>query len=281
MRHLPYNKRTLARGYIARMRLLTPTDRPRLNEVVGIVLFFAAVAMVVALATYSPWDPSWNTATYLKAQNKIGRPGAWFADLSYTAFGLTTLLMPQATVRMETAKALAESRGLANMRLLDHEPTADSGRRLTSSIEDDIEEPGEVLASSYDPLEDSDPIADPFAPTLEAAEPLSRPASPVAAAAPARPMSFGRGRRKEAAAAPPPPNTAPPAEVPAAERSLDPYEPEAAVAETAKPVVDVAAETGTPETDREREARIDEMERALENFGRRRSPDYGRRGRRR
>ncbi len=91
---MPYNKRTLARGYIARMRLLTPTDRPRLNEVVGIVLFFAAVAMVVALATYSPWDPSWNTATYLKAQNKIGRPGAWFADLSYTAFGLTAVLMP-------------------------------------------------------------------------------------------------------------------------------------------------------------------------------------------
>ena len=91
---MPYNKRTLARGYIARMRLLTPTERPRLNEAVGIVLFFAAVAMVVALATYSPWDPSWNTATYIKAQNKIGRPGAWFADLSYTAFGLTALLIP-------------------------------------------------------------------------------------------------------------------------------------------------------------------------------------------
>ena len=91
---MPYNERTLARGYIARMRLLTPTERPRLNEAVGIVLFFAAVAMVVALTTYSPWDPSWNTATYVKAQNKIGRPGAWFADLSYTAFGLTALLIP-------------------------------------------------------------------------------------------------------------------------------------------------------------------------------------------
>ena len=91
---MPYNRRTLARGYIARMRLLTPTERPRLNEAVGIVLFFAAVSMVVALATYSPWDPSWNTATYIKAQNKIGRPGAWFADLSYTAFGLTALLIP-------------------------------------------------------------------------------------------------------------------------------------------------------------------------------------------
>ncbi len=76
------------------MKLLTPTTRPRLNEVVGIVLFFAALAMLVAFATYQPWDPSWNTATHLKAQNKIGRPGAIFADLSFTVFGLSALLIP-------------------------------------------------------------------------------------------------------------------------------------------------------------------------------------------
>jgi hypothetical protein len=62
---------------------------------------------------------------------------------------------------------------------------------------------------------------------------------------------------------------------------VDPYESETAETQIVKPVVDVAAETGAPETEREREARIDEMERALETFGRRRSPDYGRRGRRR
>jgi hypothetical protein len=46
--------------------------------------------------------------------------------------------------------------------------------------------------------------------------------------------------------------------------------------------VDVASEQeGVVETEREREARIDEMERALDSFGRRRTPDYGRRGRRR
>jgi hypothetical protein len=49
-----------------------------------------------------------------------------------------------------------------------------------------------------------------------------------------------------------------------------------------EPVVDVTADEGTEvETERDREARIDEMERALESFGRRRPPDYGRRGRRR
>ena len=76
------------------MKLLTPTSRPRLNEVTGIVLFFAALAMLVAFATYQPWDPSWNTATHLKAQNKIGRPGAIFADFTLTLFGLSALLIP-------------------------------------------------------------------------------------------------------------------------------------------------------------------------------------------
>ena len=76
------------------MKLLTPTARPRLNEVTGIVLFFAALAMLVAFATYQPWDPSWNTATHLKAQNKIGRPGAIFADFTLTLFGLSALLIP-------------------------------------------------------------------------------------------------------------------------------------------------------------------------------------------
>ena len=76
------------------MKLLTPSDKPRLNEVVGVVSFFAALAMLVALATYSPWDPSWNTATSLKAVNKIGKPGAWFADISFTIFGFSALLMP-------------------------------------------------------------------------------------------------------------------------------------------------------------------------------------------
>jgi hypothetical protein len=49
------------------------------------------------------------------------------------------------------------------------------------------------------------------------------------------------------------------------------------------PVVDVQPpiEVVGEENERERDARIEEMERALENFGRRRSPDYGRRGRRR
>jgi hypothetical protein len=96
------------------------------------------------------------------------------------------------------------------------------------------------------------------------------------------PARFGRGRRREGPpaedrrvdvfAAPASPEEAePPADRPAPT-------PPAHVA----PVVDVSAEEGADtETDREREVRIDEMERALESFGRRRPPDYGRRGKRR
>jgi len=69
-----------------------------------------------------------------------------------------------------------------------------------------------------------------------------------------------------------------------AERLLDPYDTSEPRAKAeVVPVVDVQppVEVVGEETERERDARIDEMERALENFGRRRSPDAARRGRRR
>jgi len=50
-----------------------------------------------------------------------------------------------------------------------------------------------------------------------------------------------------------------------------------APAPSTPPVVDVSPEEeGEVENERDREARIDEMERALESFGRRRTSDYGR-----
>lgn len=120
------------------------------------------------------------------------------------------------------------------------------------------------------------------------AEPRPQPATPPAARP--QPVAFGRGRRRNtpaaAPAAPSGPTPGPIDEaVAAAEaaravpRAPEPaYEPEPEL----PPVVDVTPpDTEPEETEAEREARIDEMERALDNFGRRRSPDYGRRGRRR
>lgn len=130
------------------------------------------------------------------------------------------------------------------------------------------------------------------APTREPewiAEPREPEASPAAAPAAepsaSRPASFGRGRRRGAAPAPAAPVTPAPGPVETdAERLLDPFdsaEPRAQAAHV--PVVDVQPppEVAGEEDDVDRDSRIEEMERALENFGRRRSPDYGRRGRRR
>ena len=129
-------------------------------------------------------------------------------------------------------------------------------------------------------------------------EPERSPVTNNSSAAPSRSMSFGRGRRRDAESrargdAP----TAQPAVPAEEERRVDVFAASTTPVESAPPeerthtgtssgghapVVDVTAEEGGEvENERDREARIDEMERALESFGRRRPPDYGRRGRRR
>ena len=119
-------------------------------------------------------------------------------------------------------------------------------------------------------------------------------------AGPSRARRFGRGRRRDAAAAAPGDareRGGTPAAPAAEDRRVDVFATPTPPAEAAPPpepvaprpssaphppVVDVTADEGSDaESDRERETRIDEMERALESFGRRRTPDYGRRGRRR
>src|SRR5262249_62209437 len=95
----------------------------------------------------------------------------------------------------------------------------------------------------------------------------------------ARAMGSGGGRRRDPApggrALPPEPELVPvSSSAPAEERHVDVF---AGVAEDpSPPVVDVPSDDHDAESEREREARIDEMERALESFGRPRSPDYGR-----
>src|SRR5258708_20136567 len=43
-------------------RVFTPTRNRRLNELIGFLLFVSAVLLFLALASYSPQDPSLNTA---------------------------------------------------------------------------------------------------------------------------------------------------------------------------------------------------------------------------
>jgi S-DNA-T family DNA segregation ATPase FtsK/SpoIIIE len=77
------------------MKYLGPTPHPRLNEAVAVLFLFAGLFVFVSLASYHPFDPSWNTATSVpKAANLTGRVGALLADFLLQAFGLAAYGIP-------------------------------------------------------------------------------------------------------------------------------------------------------------------------------------------
>ncbi len=76
----------------------TPTKNRRLNELIGVVLFVAAVLLFLALISYAPGDPSLNTASpgaeVRSPHNWIGITGALVADLCLQALGVSVFLVP-------------------------------------------------------------------------------------------------------------------------------------------------------------------------------------------
>ena len=66
--------------------------RRRLAELGGLLLAGLAVAMLVALASYNPRDPSPDTATTVQTSNLAGPVGAAYADLMLQYFGLAGAL---------------------------------------------------------------------------------------------------------------------------------------------------------------------------------------------
>ena len=94
-------KRAPSRRLHATMSLarpFTPTANRRLNELIGFLVFVFAVLLVLALLSYSPLDPSLNTAATplagKPAHNWIGVVGAMVADLALQAFGIAAFLLP-------------------------------------------------------------------------------------------------------------------------------------------------------------------------------------------
>ncbi|MBV8050282.1 MAG: DNA translocase FtsK 4TM domain-containing protein [Acidobacteriaceae bacterium] len=77
---------------------LTPTNNRRLNELIGFVLGISALLLFLALASYSPLDPSLNSASVLTpahgARNWIGVVGAFISDLGLQFFGVGAFLLP-------------------------------------------------------------------------------------------------------------------------------------------------------------------------------------------
>ncbi len=77
--------------------IFVPTGNRRLNELVGFLMCVSALLLFLALASYSPLDPSWNSASVLTgshaARNWIGVVGAFTADMMLQFFGIGAFLL--------------------------------------------------------------------------------------------------------------------------------------------------------------------------------------------
>ena len=79
-------------------RLFTPTSNKRLNELVGFLYFVLACLLFLALVSYSPLDPSLNTAAAVSARhpahNWVGVWAPLVSDLLFRAGGIAVFLFP-------------------------------------------------------------------------------------------------------------------------------------------------------------------------------------------
>src|SRR5437763_4150085 len=79
-------------------RIFAPTNNRRLNELIGFLLCISALLLFLALASYSPLDPSFNSASVLTgsraARNWIGIVGAYSSDLILQFWGVGSFLLP-------------------------------------------------------------------------------------------------------------------------------------------------------------------------------------------
>jgi len=76
------------------MKVLSPSQHPRLNEVTGFLLLSLGLVVLLSLVSYHAQDPSWDTAASARPHNLVGYPGSYIADLLYQAFGIAAFLFP-------------------------------------------------------------------------------------------------------------------------------------------------------------------------------------------
>ncbi len=81
-----------------------PTRSRRLNELIGLMTLGAAALLLLALATYTATDPSFNTAgayaTGRPAHNWVGVLGAYGSDALLQLFGVASFFLPLLLVRL-------------------------------------------------------------------------------------------------------------------------------------------------------------------------------------
>jgi S-DNA-T family DNA segregation ATPase FtsK/SpoIIIE len=76
------------------MKLLSPTQHKRLNELAGLLFLSLGLAILLSLISYHAQDPSWDTAAAVRPLNLVGYPGAYLADLFFQFFGAAAFLFP-------------------------------------------------------------------------------------------------------------------------------------------------------------------------------------------
>jgi len=80
------------------VRILTPSDNKRFNEMVGFVGLSLAVLLALSLLSYSPHDASFNVSapspSSAPARNWIGPVGAHMADIFFQFCGFAAFLFP-------------------------------------------------------------------------------------------------------------------------------------------------------------------------------------------
>ncbi|MBA3913021.1 MAG: DNA translocase FtsK [Acidobacteriales bacterium] len=79
-------------------KIFAPGTNRRLNELIGLLLCASALLLLLALISYSPFDPSLNSASLLTgsgaARNWIGVVGAYVSDIALQMFGIGAFLVP-------------------------------------------------------------------------------------------------------------------------------------------------------------------------------------------
>jgi S-DNA-T family DNA segregation ATPase FtsK/SpoIIIE len=82
----------------------SPTRSRRLNEMLGLIVLVAAGLLLLALISYTPSDPSFNTVggggTAHPAHNWTGLIGAYTADLLLQTLGIAIFFVPLALLRI-------------------------------------------------------------------------------------------------------------------------------------------------------------------------------------
>ncbi|MBP6770346.1 MAG: DNA translocase FtsK 4TM domain-containing protein [Reyranella sp.] len=91
--------------------------RRRMMEIVGVATAGFGLALMMALFTYSPGDPSLNHATARAPNNLLGLPGAYISDLLLQTFGLAIILAPVAFITWGVRMVRTHYLGFFGLRL--------------------------------------------------------------------------------------------------------------------------------------------------------------------